>query len=101
MTNANDLHQLPENHPVSQRERISLSHIDTPRIFRKHMQKIDAKKAKADKRNSVAADGFVVGQSVRTRKGELGQVVAISGGVISIEIGGAVHKFVASMVSAA
>lgn len=101
MTNINDLHQLPESHPVSQRERTSLAHIDTAGHLRRHMQNVAKAQAKAAKRNSAAADGFALGQTVRTRKGDAGQIVAIADGVISIEIEGSTRKFVASMISAA
>lgn len=94
--NINDLHQLPENHPISKRAKISLAHIDVRGDLRRNRENMAKRMAEGAAQSAVAAANMSVGQIVRTKRGDQGAIVDVTGGVISVEIGGAVRKFVAS-----
>lgn len=96
----NQLHQLPEDHPISLRDRISLSHVDTAGILQRQSARLAKTMAAGKVENRAAASSFSIGQTVRTRRGETGPVVKIDGGKVSVEIAGRVRAFAASMIAA-
>ena len=94
--NANDLHQLPESHPIAQRPRVSLGHIDTAAIWHRSLDRIAANAANHDAKNLQAGVLFSVGQSVKTLRGDTGVVVGLNGGNISVDVANRVRVFTAS-----
>lgn len=97
----NQLHQVAEGSAIANRERISLAHINTGKLLREHGAKVVAAQAAGRKANEVAANLFSVGQIVKTRMAGNGEIVAIDGGKISVNLSGVVRQFVAGMLSAA
>ena len=78
---------------------IDLSHIQTEKLLRDRFKKIQ-KRADYDAKGIEGAL-FSVGQSVKTKMGKVGDIVAIEGNNVSIEINGEVKKFHASTLRAA
>lgn len=83
--NINDLHQLPESHPVSKRERISLAHIDVAGGLRRNRESFARSQAKSRKINEVTASEFSIGQAVRTKLNDRGTAYPLVGKVVSID----------------
>ena len=77
---------------------IDLSHIPTAKILSNHMAKIQAH---VD-HEALGIEGaqFAVGQHVRTNLGKRGQITAIDGNHVSIDINGDVKKFHATGIRA-
>jgi hypothetical protein len=77
---------------------IDLSHIPTAKIFSSHMAGLQAR---ADY-DACGIEGakFSIGQSVRTNLGKRGEIVAIDGNHVSIEINGCQKKFHATTIKA-
>ena len=77
---------------------IDLSHIPTQKILRSHMAKIQAR----TDHDALGIEGaqFAVGQNVRTNLGKRGQIIAIDGNSVSIEINDSVKKFHATTIKA-
>lgn len=99
----NELHQLPENHPVSRRARISLAHIDVAGLLRRDSAEVMKRTAKARAASEVAASALGIGQAVamKNNRNSVGRVVAIDGATVSVEINGKVRKFTGSSLVAA
>ena len=90
--NINDLHQLPDSHPIAQRERISLAHIDVRGDLGRDSARIVKRQIEGAKISVAAASAFSIGQNVRTarRMGAdflTGSVVAIDGGHVTLDNG--------------
>lgn len=95
------LHELPESHPIAQRERISLAHIDVAGGLKRSHANQAKEAAKARKVGLDAAAAFEVGQTVRTRLGQTGIITAINDTRISVDVAGTVKVFTAATLTAA
>lgn len=94
------LHQLPDDHPIAQRERISLAHIDTAGLLKAHAAKVCRKSAAFAALNAAAVETFSIGQVVINRMNNAGVIVSIEPNKIGLEIGGTVRYFAPTTLKA-
>lgn len=97
--NIYEIHELPNSHPISKRDGISLAHINTAACLRKNTTNFKKLKAKGVANNKAAVAELFVGQNVKTRLGAIGTITAINGGHVTIDLAGSEKIFPASTLS--